>query len=42
MGVNVFNKIWGEGSFFGFDVLMVGNWGYLVFEGENVVFWMVI
>lgn len=38
-GVNVPNKIRGEGSPSGFDALMAGNWGYAVFEGENAVFW---
>ncbi len=38
-GVNVPNKIRGEGSPSGFDALMAGNWGYSVFEGENAVFW---
>ncbi|NRA50544.1 MAG: hypothetical protein HRU12_15535 [Phaeodactylibacter sp.] len=38
-GINVPNKIRGEGSSSGFDALMAGNWGYSVFEGENGVFW---
>lgn len=38
-GVNVPNKIRGDGSPSGFDALYAGNWGYAVFAGENAVFW---
>lgn len=36
---NVPNKIRGEDSSSGFDVLYAGNWGYGVFTGDIGVFW---
>ena len=38
-GTNVPNKIRGEDSPSGFDVLYAGNWGYGVFTGELGAFW---
>lgn len=38
-GVNVPNKIRGEGSSSGYDALYAGNWGYDVYTGELAAFW---
>ncbi len=38
-GTNVPNKIRGENSSSGFNVLYAGNWGYGVFTGDIGVFW---
>ncbi|HKJ78815.1 MAG TPA: FISUMP domain-containing protein, partial [Prolixibacteraceae bacterium] len=38
-GTNVPNKIRGEASPSGFDVLYAGNWGYGVFTGDLAAFW---